>query len=100
MVVCVTGLEPALSWAHLPLLFELQGFQTLGNSPRFPTTAPPARHRIGGGCESLTPLNNYSFVARRLVAAALPARDTAAVVPFNSGSLHTAALSWADGDTT
>ena len=34
-----------------------------------------------------------------LVAAALPARDRAAVVPFNSGSLHAAALSWADGDT-
>ena len=35
-----------------------------------------------------------------LVAAALPARDRAAVVPFNRGSLHAAALSWADGDTT
>src|SRR6266550_8919278 len=85
---------------HLPLLFELQGFQTLGNSPRFPTNTLPARHRIGGGCESLTPLNNYSFVAGRLVAAALPARDTAAVVPFNRGSLHAAALSRADGNTT
>jgi hypothetical protein len=36
---------------------------------------------------------------RRLVAAALPAHDPAAV-PFNRGSLHAAALSWADGDTT
>src|SRR6266404_2614929 len=85
---------------HLPLLFELQGFQTLGNSPRFPTTTLPARHRIGGGSGSLTPLNNYFFVARRLVAAALPTRDRATVVPFNRGSLHAAALSWADGDTT
>src|SRR5882672_8081327 len=59
----------------------------------------PARHRIGGGSESLTPLNNYFFVARRLVAATLLARDPAAVVPFNRGSLHAAALSWADGDT-
>src|SRR5437660_5766536 len=60
----------------------------------------PARHRIGGGSGSLTPLNNYFFVARRLVAAALPTRDPAAVVPLNRGSLHAAALSWADGDTT
>jgi len=35
-----------------------------------------------------------------LVAAALPARDHAAVVPFNRGCLHAAALSWADGHTT
>ena len=40
------------------------------------------------------------FLARRLVADVLPARDPAAVVPFNRGSLHAAALSWADGDTT
>src|SRR6266576_5537061 len=99
MVVCVTGLEPALSWAICLCCF-LQGFQTLGNSPRFPTNTLPARHRIGGGCESLTPLNNYSFVAGRLVAAALLARDPATVVPFNRGSLHAAALSWADRDTT
>src|ERR1700742_1783279 len=39
------------------------------------------------------------FLARRLVADVLPARDPAAVVPFNRGSLHAAALSWADGDT-
>ena len=39
-------------------------------------------------------------VARRLVAAALLARDPAAVIPFNRGSDHAAALSWADGDTT
>ena len=39
------------------------------------------------------------FVARRLVADALPARDPAAVAPFNPGSLHAAVLSWADGDT-
>ena len=46
-------------------------------------------------------LNNYFFVARRLVlAATLLARDPAAVVPFNRGSHHAAALSWADGDTT
>jgi len=38
-------------------------------------------------------------VARRLVAAALLARDPAAV-PFNRGSHHAAALSWADCDTT
>src|SRR6267143_1969358 len=45
-------------------------------------------------------LNNYFFVARRLVlAATLLARDPAAVVPFNRGSHHAAALSWADGDT-
>src|SRR5258705_10910567 len=35
-----------------------------------------------------------------LVAAALLARDRAAVVPFNRGSLHAAALSWADSDAT
>jgi hypothetical protein len=52
-----------------------------------------------GGAKSLTPLNSYFFVARRLVAAALLARDPAAVVPFNRGSHHAAALSWADGDT-
>jgi hypothetical protein len=33
------------------------------------------------------------------VADALPARDPAAVVPFDRGSLVVAALSWADGDT-
>src|SRR6202165_926118 len=60
----------------------------------------PARHRIGGGSKSSTRLNSYFFVARRLVAAALLARDPAAVVPFNRGGLHAAALSWADGDTT
>src|SRR6266403_1053520 len=55
---------------------------------------------IGGG-SGLTPLKTIiSFVARGLVAAALPARDRAAVVPFNRGSLHAAALSWADGNTT
>src|SRR6266404_9511222 len=58
-------------------------------------------HRIGSGADpmSWTPFNNSFFVARRLVADALPARDPAAVVPFNRGSLHAAALSWADGDT-
>jgi len=35
-----------------------------------------------------------------LVAAALPARNHSAVVPFNLGSHRAAALSWADGDTT
>src|SRR5205823_5232125 len=59
-----------------------------------------SRHRIGGGSESLTPLNNYFFVARRLVAATLLARDPSAVVPFNRGSFHAAVLSWTDGDTT
>ena len=39
------------------------------------------------------------FFARPLVADMLPARDPAAVVPFNRGSLHAAALSWTDGDT-
>jgi hypothetical protein len=57
------------------------------------------QQRIGGGSESLTPLSNYFFVAHRLVAATLLARDRAAVVPFNRGSHHAAALSWADGDT-
>jgi hypothetical protein len=52
------------------------------------------------GSESLTPLNNYFFVARRLVAATLLARDPAAVVSLNRGSFHAAALSWTDGDTT
>jgi hypothetical protein len=37
---------------------------------------------------------------RHLVAAALPARDPAAIVPFNHGSFHAAALSWTDTDTT
>ena len=41
----------------------------------------------------------FSF-ARPLVAAALLARDPAAIVPFNRGSLHAAALSWADGHAT
>src|SRR5216683_3012184 len=41
-----------------------------------------------------------ALVARRLVAATLPARDRAAVVPFNRGSHHAAVLPWADGDTT
>src|SRR5919198_3778123 len=41
---------------------------------------------------------NYFLVTRRLVAAALPARDPAAVLPFNRGRLHAAAL--ADGDTS
>src|SRR6267143_3524772 len=59
-----------------------------------------ARHRVGGGSGSLTPLNNDFFVARRLVAAALPARDPAAVVPFNRGGFHAAVLSWTDRDTT
>src|ERR1700686_1178004 len=40
------------------------------------------------------------FFASRLVADMLPARDPAAVVPFNRGSLHAAALSWADSDAT
>jgi hypothetical protein len=44
-------------------------------------------------------LNNYLFVARRLVAATLLARDPAAV-PLIRGGLYAAALSWADGDTT
>src|SRR3978361_710129 len=59
-------------------------------------------HRIGSGADpmSWTPFNNSFFVARRLVAATLPARDPAAVVPFNRGSLHAAALPWADADTT
>jgi hypothetical protein len=46
-------------------------------------------------------LNNYFFVARRLVVAAtLLAHDPAAVVAFNRGAHHAAALSWAAGDTT
>src|SRR5882672_10491463 len=58
-------------------------------------------HRIGSGADpmSWTPFNNSFFVARRLVADALPARDPAAVVPFNRGSLHAAVLSWGVGDT-
>src|SRR5437773_10956846 len=36
----------------------------------------------------------------RLVATALPARDTAAVVPLDRGALHAAALSWADPNAT
>jgi hypothetical protein len=50
---------------------------------------------------SVTAYHLAQFAARktRLVAAALSARDPAAVVPFNRGSLHAAALSWADGDT-
>jgi hypothetical protein len=60
----------------------------------------PARDRIGGGSE-YCPLNNYFFVARRLVVAAtLLAHDPAAVVAFNRGAHHAVALSWADGDTT
>jgi hypothetical protein len=46
------------------------------------------------GARRLTPPHRC-----RLVAAALPARDPAAVVPFNRGSLHAAALSWTNGDT-
>jgi hypothetical protein len=40
------------------------------------------------------------FDACRLVAAALSARDPAAIFPLNRCSYHAAALSWADGDTT
>jgi hypothetical protein len=40
-----------------------------------------------------------AFASGGLVADMLPARDPAAVGPFNRGSLHAAALSWADGDT-
>src|SRR5205814_9000401 len=36
----------------------------------------------------------------RLVATALPARNTAAVVPLDRGALHAAALSWADPNAT
>src|SRR5260370_23278637 len=60
------------------------------NPPRPRLSSSATRHRIGG----------EFFVARRLVAATLPARDPAAVVPLNRRSLHVAALSWADGDTT
>src|SRR6266404_8390084 len=45
-------------------------------------------------------LNNYFLCCSPLVAAALPARDRAAVVPFNRCSFHVAALSWADSDAT
>jgi hypothetical protein len=45
-------------------------------------------------------LNTYFFVALHLVAAALLARDPAAVVSFDRGSHHAAALSWANGDAT
>ena len=37
------------------------------------------------------------MVGAVLVATALPARDRA-VAPFDRGSYHAAALSWADGD--
>jgi hypothetical protein len=54
---------------------------------------PCRRYRTAGPA-----LRNHFFVARRfLVAAALSARDRA-VAPFNRGSHHAAALSWADGD--
>jgi len=38
------------------------------------------------------------LVARRLVAAALFARDCATIVPFDRGGHHAAILPWADGD--
>src|SRR5438105_8335440 len=68
------------------------GFRT---SPQVAVRAAPERRRV----PSLTSLNNYFFVARRLVAATLLARDPAAVVSLNRGSFHSAALSWTDGDT-
>jgi len=43
---------------------------------------------------------NRSVARRLVVAATLLARDPAAVVPFNRGGHHAAALSWADGDAT
>src|SRR5260370_28604747 len=48
-----------------------------------------SRHRIGG----------EFLVARLLVAATLPTRDPAAVVPFNRRCLDVAALVCADGGT-
>src|SRR5258708_2273620 len=59
-------------------------------------SAVRSRHRLPSG--SVRRAKNH--VTRRVVAAALPARDPATVIPFNRGSLHAAALSWADGDTT
>jgi hypothetical protein len=60
-----------------------------------------AAKREGGGIYKNRKEGVGTFcVARRLVAAALLARDPAAVIPFNRGSHHAAALSWADGDTT
>src|SRR6266850_2849255 len=59
-------------------------------------SAVRSRHRLPSG-----PVRRAkNHVTLRLVAAALPARDPATVVPFNRGSLHAAALSWADADTT
>src|SRR4051794_10519020 len=55
--------------------------------------AAPGPHRAGPGSEIAY------LAARRLVAAALPARDPAAIIPHNRDSLHAAALSGADGNT-
>jgi hypothetical protein len=62
----------------------------------------PVPRRKNAGAETAAPegRSRHFCVARRLVAAALLARDPAAVIPFNRGSHHAAALSWADGDTT
>src|SRR4030081_1952744 len=73
-------------------MLHLSEFRAYLQEPN-PLAGLKTSHRIGGGSKSLTRLNSYFFVARRLVAAALLARDPAAVVPFNRGSLHTAALS-------
>ena len=63
-------------------------------------TLPPRAAPDRRGFWVIDALEQYFFVARRLVAAALPTRDPATVVPLNRGSLHAAALSWADGDPT
>jgi hypothetical protein len=59
---------------------------------------PRRKKSEGGNCKNRKGGVGTFCVARRLVAAALLARDPAAV--FNRGSHHAAALPWADGDTT
>ena len=61
---------------------------------------PRRKKSEGGNCKNRKGGVGTFCVARRLVAAALLARDPAAVFPFNRGSHHAAALPWDDGDIT
>jgi hypothetical protein len=64
-------------------------FPVLMSFGRLDTTAVPSAAQASPGV--------LFFTDAVLVATALPARDRA-VAPFDRGSHHVAALSWADGD--
>jgi hypothetical protein len=87
---------------------------TVTHSPRFPpnsvlvlkkATVMTSKHSVGKtalmewiSAASTGTMPDRSLAA--LVAAALPAHDPAAVVPFNRGSPHVAALSWTDANSS